>query len=734
MFDDESTSEEAEGPRRTTFQPPAENSEALEPVTFVVNDAPSDVPSEEARPAGAGYLPAPVRESLSEAEIFTRFSAEGTTATTDMIIELEKQVTLKLDEEEAFESWMEIIRATREHDAEAIIDYEREIFDGGSPAPLVLPEAPEPEPEPEPETVAPEELASDSAQEPTGTEADVSTDEADSESIGSESIDATEQLVPTEEAASEEVVPPQSVEEPLEESVPETTGEDSAEDSAKDSAEVSPPAQAPKTGEHWPLEQVATETVAAPAGIEVASLHAGVGVLTRTLSWLVALVPLVAISAGSFLVFQGLGVLEVAVAMALAGVIAALVVGQFSRASSLSGASADIHSVSHLGRVGRLLLGGLALVLRSVLATVLVILTATVLVDIIDESGFWTLVPWDFWILRAIAGAIVVGAVAALAALGGTVLRVAMFASGGLGLLGSLALIVLALPGLDMSMTLSWEGEYMPVVAAASFLLAGLLLLLGVVAEDHSQLAATDSPSRAPGLISALVSVVPLSALVIFVSWWADSSPLMGLSLVADPVGAVVSDLPSWFPLPALAFLALPLLGLAALALHSAGAGVSLVGIPGQARHHSLALGVVIAGVLAALIATDFSVISVLPDFVYTLGVVVAAWAGTMVFTSLFSASRTDHHTPAVRLAPLLAALLGLGAGLGLVSSSVPWLSWQGYLFPLGEQAGLMDLSPAQPGVLVAFVLAALVSLVGELVTRATASSSKDLMSPSHDS
>ena len=728
MFDDESTSEEAEGPRRTTFQPPAENSEALEPVAFVVNDAPSDVSSEEARPAGAGYLPAPVRESLSEAEIFARFSAEGTTATTDMIIELEKQVTLKLDEEEAFESWMEIIRATREHDAEAIIDYEREIFDGGSPAPLVLPEAPEPEPEPE--TVAPEELASDSAQEPTGTEADVSTDEADSESIGSESIDATEELVPTEEAASEEVVPPQSVEEPLEESVPETTGEDSA----KDSAEVSPPAQAPKTGEHWPLEQVATETVSAPAGIEVASSHAGVGVLTRTFSWLVALVPLVAISAGSFLVFQGLGVLEVAVAMALAGVIAALVVGQFSRASSLSGASADIHSVSHLGRVGRPLLGGLALVLRSVLATVLVILTATVLVDIIDESGFWTLVPWDFWILRAIAGAIVVGAVAALAALGGTVLRVAMFASGGLGLLGSLALIVLALPGLDMSMTLSWEGEYMPVVAAASFLLAGLLLLLGVVAEDHSQLAATDSPSRAPGLISALVSVVPLSALVIFVSWWADSSPLTGLSLVADPVGAVVSDLPSWFPLPALAFLALPLLGLAALALHSAGAGVSLVGIPGQARHHSLALGVVIAGVLAALIATDFSVISVLPDLVYTLGVVVAAWAGTMVFTSLFSASRTDHHIPAVRIAPLLAALLGLGAGLGLVSSSVPWLSWQGYLFPLGEQAGLMDLSPAQPGVLVAFVLAALVSLVGELVTRATASSSKDSMSPSHDS
>ena len=177
MFDDESTSEEAEGPRRTTFQPPAENSEALEPVAFVVNDAPSDVPSEEASPASAGYLPAPVRESLSEAEIFARFSAEGTTATTDMIIELEKQVTLKLDEEDAFESWMEIIRATREHDAEAIIDYEREIFDGGSPAPLVLPEAPE----------------------PTSTEADDSTDEADSESVGSESIDATEELVPTEE-------------------------------------------------------------------------------------------------------------------------------------------------------------------------------------------------------------------------------------------------------------------------------------------------------------------------------------------------------------------------------------------------------------------------------------------------------------------------------------------------------------------------------------------------------
>ena len=68
------------------------------------------------------------------------------------------------------------------------------------------------------------------------------------------------------------------------------------------------------------------------------------------------------------------------------------------------------------------------------------------------------------------------------------------------------------------------------------------------------------------------------------------------------------------------------------------------------------------------------------------------------------------------------------------MSSSVPWLSWQGYLFPLGEQAGLMDLSPAQPGVLVAFVLASVVSLIGGLMTRAGASSSKDSMSHSHDS
>ena len=64
-----------------------------------------------------------------------------------------------------------------------------------------------------------------------------------------------------------------------------------------------------------------------------------------------------------------------------------------------------------------------------------------------------------------------------------------------------------------------------------------------------------------------------------------------------------------------------------------------------------------------------------------------------------------------------MAFVLQVTVGFGLIESSVSWLAWQGYLFPLLDMAGLIDLSPASPGLLVAFVLAGIISGIGAIVS-----------------
>jgi hypothetical protein len=60
-----------------------------------------------------------------------------------MMAELERQVFLKEEEEEAFTSWAQIVRNLRGDEAEPYIARQRIIFDGGDPSVLEEEELPE---------------------------------------------------------------------------------------------------------------------------------------------------------------------------------------------------------------------------------------------------------------------------------------------------------------------------------------------------------------------------------------------------------------------------------------------------------------------------------------------------------------------------------------------------------------------------------------------------------------
>jgi hypothetical protein len=126
---------------------------------------------------------------------------------------------------------------------------------------------------------------------------------------------------------------------------------------------------------------------------------------------------------------------------------------------------------------------------------------------------------------------------------------------------------------------------------------------------------------------------------------------------------------------------------------------------------------------VAAVIAWEQPVAGYVPSLLYVAGVVLAAWGASFALDVALGPKRLDGvasgAVPAGRAAPLAGMILGVVAGLGMITSSVSWLGWLGYLLPLLEMAGLGDVSSGQWGVLVALVLSGLVSAIAALTLRA---------------
>jgi nucleobase:cation symporter-1, NCS1 family len=210
----------------------------------------------------------------------------------------------------------------------------------------------------------------------------------------------------------------------------------------------------------------------------------------------------------------------------------------------------------------------------------------------------------------------------------------------------------------------------------------------------------------------ALGAVVPLVVVMASSVVVAGGNPARALTLVTDPVGSLVTGLPAWYPAPMILLWVLPLVGLSAKLMFFGGSGLQALGIAG---HRVATVVAAVLGIAAGAAAIVFGVnlISYFPDVLISVGVVVAAWAGGFALWSVLPQSTTSPEP--LRFGMLASWLVSSGLGFGLISSSVGWLQWQGYLFPVLSNLGLIDLAPAHPGVLVALVVSALVALIAGL-------------------
>jgi len=686
--------EDTEGPRRKTFTPPAEDATFTGslPVMGDTDESGAPVaPIVPFIPAPTAAIAPPIRASLSDEEILAKFRSESAGSTAEMINELEAQVTLREEEEEAFTMWANLTRATRGASAEEIIARERIVFDGGTPEPLSVVEDPLPEAIDDSEPEAEPELEVEA-------EPDPELEPEDDASIEPEPAEPEEQvsIEPEEDEADEDRWPLAQDEAAAE---PEATVVE--DEPVKDCVPV-----LDRTGMEPTAEN---QKVLSTAGL--------------FWSWWATLTPVVGIIAGAFLVSRGLGLLETVVALGASALLSGGLIAAGAYAGARTGLSTLHTAQMTFGRIGNAFPAVLILIIRLALVGLLVLGAETLATRVVSSAGWW---PFDLWILRAAIAALIAAMVVTLAILGGRALRIGLYVTAGFQALGILGFVVVTAPAVSFAGVGVWSGSALQVIALGSLALSVLLVLFGHTGGDLARYHRGGGGGRtAVATVSGLVAVVPTILFVSYVALVAIGTPRLAITLVTDPVGTLAAQLPAWYPAPLLLGLALPLIGLASLALFSGGLATLSAGVRVSRPVATSVFAAISVAAVAAAIAFEQPVASYVPSLLYVAGVVLAAWGASFALDVALGAQRLDSVAtgaiPAWRVAPLAGMVVGIAAGLGMITSSVAWLGWLGYLLPLLEMVGLIDLSAGQLGVLVALVVSGAVSAITALAIRSKA-------------
>jgi hypothetical protein len=576
------------------------------------------------------------------------------------VIAHEREITLGSQDDAAFSSWAVSIRHAQEDDVDGIIAHERGIFDAAKPEALIFDAL----------GLRPEEGEADKIP-----------------------LEPELEPEPGPEVALEELSPKTAVE------TSEVTLDVTTQNFEFPEDDTAPPVP---TEDTWPLSQEAPE-----AGVVVPPAPLPDGEFQRPWAlfstWGFALIPLVALTAGATLVAGGLGLIESLAVGGVVGLTIAWLVGALSKAKN--------PGVATFGTYGTIVPSVLMMVVRVAVVAGALWWAERTLVMIGTAARWWT---GDEWFAHP-GAAVGLGMLALIPALvGATMVRVTLWISAGLGVLGAAAVVFQTSSFLTASPEWAWQANAVDLLAMGSLLLVGALLMLIPPASDMARLKGGRSP-RALRSISGVGATLPLAALLFYMVWVVSSTPSLGDALRENPVVVLGVGLGTWYPIPAILFFVLPFVGFLAIGLTSLGSAARELFVPSSKSVHpgvmAAVVGVVVALAIFFSAEATASVFGLLP----TLGVVIAAWAGATAVDAALSSKKTTTEAVSWRLGPLLGVLVAIGLGLGLMSSGVSWLSWQGYLVPLLERAGVDTLFAGNLGILVALGIAALVSALAAL-------------------
>ncbi|MDP9028069.1 MAG: cytosine permease [Actinomycetota bacterium] len=457
------------------------------------------------------------------------------------------------------------------------------------------------------------------------------------------------------------------------------------------------------------------------AGVEPTALELRTGRAARLFwLWFAANSSVISLGLGAVLLGTGMSLRQSIVAT-LAGVaISFLPLGLGTLAGKWSGQPTMVVSRAAFGHSGNIVPAVLALMTRVFWGGVLLWLLATAVAQVLVGAKLDVGLGTQVWQLIGLVAGFVIATVFAVFGYGMVArLQLVLSIVNGLLILGTAALtfqrldFVKALTVPDGSWVLAVGG------AAIVFSVIGLAWV-----HSSSDLARYQRPSGSGGgsmLWATFGATLPPFLLICWGAMLAASDPSLARGLETNPLAAIASLLPAWYPAPLLAAASLGLLSAAVLTIYSGGFAVLALGLKLRRSMTTLLSAVLVLAAAAALLFLVSDLSTVVRSLIITLAVPVAAWAG--IFAAEMMIRTRRFHTssllapggiyPRVRWLNLVALVLVSAVSYGFVTSNVVGFRWEGFLFTAIGVPPSDPFAASNVGVFVALVLGLLVPLVG---------------------
>lgn len=267
-------------------------------------------------------------------------------------------------------------------------------------------------------------------------------------------------------------------------------------------------------------------------------------------------------------------------------------------------------------------------------------------------------------------------------------------------------------------------------IGALVFVMTGFGLGWVNCAADYSRyLPRRSSGSGVVGWTTFGASVAPI-ILLVFGLLLAGSSKALSAAIGSDPIGALTTQLPTWYLVPFAIVAVMGLIGGSVLDIYSSGLALLTAGLKVPRFVAAFVDGMVMTGGTIYVVFFAGNFLAQFEGFLTTLGVPIAAWCGVMLADIALRRKDYDEadlfHTKGrygdVRLLPVALVLVSTVIGWGLVTNSAAsWLTWQGYLLgPIGLGGKAGTWAYANLGVLAALAIGFLVIWVsGRPIVRA---------------
>jgi NCS1 family nucleobase:cation symporter-1 len=421
--------------------------------------------------------------------------------------------------------------------------------------------------------------------------------------------------------------------------------------------------------------------------------------------WFAANISVLAVVYGVIAVSFGLNVWQSILAGVVGTVLSFLLVGFVGVAGKRSGVPTFALSRAAFGRVGNVLPTLTSYLSLVGWETVLVALATLAVDSMLDRLGVATGTH-----TTVIAFLVIAGVTIAVGLLGhATIVRIQTWFTWAFAIL-TVGFIALELPQVEWSKLAdlpagNWLTGFLP---ATSIIMAGLGISWANAAADYTRYLPPRSSSRA--VVGWTVLGCSIGPIVLITFGVLLASRGTGLSTSANPLGDLADPLPTWFLVPYMLVAAGGLVAGALLDIYSSGLNLLTLGVR-LPRYQSVAIDgvlMILGNIYMLFISKDF--LGTFQGFLLVLGVPLAAWAAVFL-VDLATLRRDGYDVPAlyggaggraVNPAGVIAWLIGVVVGLGLITSTTKGFTWLGWWAKGAFQGSSL-------GLLVAFVAAGLV-------------------------